>query len=138
MKAIVVTDPPRASITDAARLGEYGTATVHEASGRGGYLGPRMRPAWSGARIGGTAVTALCWPGDNLMIHVAVEQCQEGDVLVVATNSPCSDGLFGDLFATALMRRGVRGVVLSCGVRDVAELRSMGFPAWATAVSAQG
>ena len=128
MKTIVVTDHPRASIADAARLGEYGAATVHEAAGRVGYLGPRLRPAWPGARIGGTAVTVLCWPGDNLMIHVAVEQCREGDVLVVATNSPCSDGLFGELFATALQRRGVRGVVLSCGVRDVAELREMEFP----------
>ena len=138
MKTVVVTNHPRASIADAMRLGEYGAATVHEAAGRVGYLGPRLRPTWPGARIGGTAVTALCWPGDNLMIHVAVEQCHEGDVLVVATNSPCSDGLFGELFATALQHRGVRGVVLSCGVRDVAELRAMGFPAWATAVSAQG
>ncbi|MQY20627.1 4-carboxy-4-hydroxy-2-oxoadipate aldolase/oxaloacetate decarboxylase [Nocardia macrotermitis] len=138
MENVVVTGCPRASIEDAAALGEYGTATVHEAQGRTGFLGPRLRPAWPGARIGGTAVTVLCWPGDNLMIHVAVEQCREGDVLVVATNSPCSDGLFGELFATALQRRGVRGVVLSCGVRDVADLREMGFPAWSTAVSAQG
>ncbi|WP_433522066.1 4-carboxy-4-hydroxy-2-oxoadipate aldolase/oxaloacetate decarboxylase [Nocardia pseudovaccinii] len=138
MKSIVVTDPPRASIEDAARLGAYGVATVHEAAGRVGYLGPRLRPAWPGARIGGTAVTVVCWPGDNLMIHVAVEQCTEGDVLVVVTNSPSTDGLFGELFATALQRRGVRGVVLGCGVRDVAELRETGFPAWSTAVSAQG
>ncbi|MEV5836896.1 4-carboxy-4-hydroxy-2-oxoadipate aldolase/oxaloacetate decarboxylase [Nocardia sp. NPDC052112] len=138
MKSIVVTDPPRASIEDADQLGAYGVATVHEAAGRVGYLGPRLRPAWPGARIGGTAVTVVCWPGDNLMIHVAVEQCGEGDVLVVATNSPSTDGLFGELFATALQRRGVRGVVLGCGVRDVAELREMGFPAWSTAVSAQG
>ncbi|MEE6170281.1 MULTISPECIES: 4-carboxy-4-hydroxy-2-oxoadipate aldolase/oxaloacetate decarboxylase [unclassified Mycolicibacterium] len=133
-----MTDPPRAAIDHAARLGEFGVATVHEAAGRHGYLGSRMRPAWSGARIGGTAVTVSCWPGDNLMIHVAVEQCREGDILVVATNSPSADGLFGELFATALHRRGVRGVVLACGVRDVTELRAMGFPAWSTAVSAQG
>ncbi len=138
MKNVVVTDCPRAALEDATTLGEYGTATVHEAQGRIGFLGPRLRPAWPGARIGGTAVTVLCWPGDNLMIHVAVEQCREGDVLVVATNSPSSDGLFGELFATALQRRGVRGVVLACGVRDVADLREMGFPAWSTAVSAQG
>lgn len=138
MKNIVVTDPPRAALADATTLGEYGVATVHEAAGRTGYLGPRLRPAWPGARIGGTAVTVVCWPGDNLMIHIAVEQCREGDILVVATNSPSSDGLFGELFATALQRRGVRGVVLGCGVRDVAELREMGFPAWSTAVSAQG
>jgi len=134
----VVTDHPRADAADAGTLGEHGVATVHEALGRVGYLGPTFRPAWPGARIGGTAVTVLCWPGDNLMIHVAVEQCRPGDVLVVATNSPSSDGLFGELFATALAHRGVRGVVLGCGVRDVAELREMGFPAWSTAVSAQG
>jgi len=138
MRTIVVTDPPRAADRDATALGAYGTATVHEAQGRTGYLGPRLRPAWAGARAAGTAVTALCWPGDNLMIHVAVEQCKPGDLLVVATNSPSSDGLFGELFATALAERGVRGVVLGCGVRDVAELRDMGFPAWSTAVSAQG
>jgi 4-hydroxy-4-methyl-2-oxoglutarate aldolase len=138
MRTVVVTEPPRADPADAARLGEFGVATVHEALGRVGYLGPELRPAWSGARIGGTAVTVLCWPGDNLMIHLAVEQCRPGDVLVVATNSPSTDGLFGELFATALAHRGVRGVVLGCGVRDVAELREMGFPAWSRAVSAQG
>ena len=138
MRNVVVTDPPRADTGDAATLGGFGVATVHESLGRVGYLGPEYRPAWSGARIGGTAVTALCWPGDNLMIHVAVEQCRPGDVLVVATNSPTTDGLFGELFATALAHRGVRGVVLASGVRDVAELREMGFPAWSRAVSAQG
>ena len=111
---------------------------MHEALGRVGYLGPEFRPAWPGARIGGTAVTVLCWPGDNLMIHVAVEQCRPGDVLVVATNSPSTDALFGELFATALAHRGVRGVVLGSGVRDVAELQEMDFPAWSRAVSAQG
>jgi 4-hydroxy-4-methyl-2-oxoglutarate aldolase len=138
MRNVVVTDPPRADAGNAETLGGHGVATVHEALGRVGYLGPTFRPAWPGARIGGTAVTALCWPGDNLMIHVAVEQCRPGDVLVVATSSPSTDGLFGELFATALAHRGVRGVVLGCGVRDVAELREMGFPAWSTAVSAQG
>jgi 4-hydroxy-4-methyl-2-oxoglutarate aldolase len=138
VRNVVVTDPPRADAGDAETLGGFGVATVHEALGRVGYLGPRFRPAWPGARIGGTAVTALCWPGDNLMIHVAVEQCRPGDVLVVATTSPSTDGLLGELFATALAQRGVRGVILGCGVRDVAELREMGFPAWSTAVSAQG
>ncbi len=138
MRTVVVTDPPRADVDDAETLGEYGVATVHEALGRVGFLGPELRPAWPGARIGGTAVTVLCWPGDNLMIHVAVEQCRPGDVLVVATNSPSTDGLFGELFATALQRRGVRGVVLGCGVRDVADLRNMRFPVWSRAVSAQG
>ena len=138
MRTVVVTDPPRADAGDAATLGGFGVATVHEALGRVGYLGPEYRPAWAGARTGGTAVTAVCWPGDNLMIHVAVEQCRPGDVLVVATNSPSTDGLFGELFATALAHRGVRGVVLACGVRDVSELHEMGFPVWSRAVSAQG
>ena len=138
MKTVVVTDPPRADAGDAETLGGFGVATVHEALGRVGYLGPEFRPAWPGARVGGPAVTVLCWPGDNLMIHVAIEQCRPGDVLVVVTNSPSTDGLFGELFATALAHRGVRGVVLGCGVRDVAELREMGFPAWSRAVSAQG
>lgn len=138
MRTVVVTDPPRADVDDAAALGAHGVATVHEALGRTGYLGPEFRPAWAGARTGGTAVTALCWPGDNLMIHVAVEQCRPGDVLVVATASPSTDGLFGELLATSLAARGVRGVVLACGLRDVADLREMAFPAWSRAVSAQG
>lgn len=138
MRTVVITDPPRADQNLVRRLGELGTATVHEAQGRTGFLGPAFRPAWTGARTAGTAVTALCWPGDNTMIHVAVEQCHAGDLLVVATTSPSTDGLFGELFATALTARGVRGVVLGCGVRDVAELRELGFPAWSTAVSAQG
>jgi 4-hydroxy-4-methyl-2-oxoglutarate aldolase len=138
MRTVVVTDPPRADPAAAETLGEFGVATVHEALGRVGYLGPEFRPAWPGARMGGTAVTVLCWPGDNLMIHVAVEQCRPGDVLVVATNSPSTDGLFGELFAGALRRRGVRGAVLASGVRDVADLREMRFPVWSRAVSAQG
>jgi 4-hydroxy-4-methyl-2-oxoglutarate aldolase len=138
MRTVVVTDPPRADIGDAETLGGYGVATVHEALGRVGYLGPEFRPAWPGARMGGTAVTVLCWPGDNLMIHVAVEQCRPGDVLVVATNSPSTDGMFGELFATSLQQRGVRGAILACGVRDVAALREMRFPVWSRAVSAQG
>jgi 4-hydroxy-4-methyl-2-oxoglutarate aldolase len=94
-RTVVVTGPPRADVGDAETLGGHGVATVHEALGRVGYLGPQFRPAWPGARIGGTAVTVLCWPGDNLMIHVAVEQCRPGDVLVVATSSPSTAGLFG-------------------------------------------
>ncbi|WP_030440946.1 4-carboxy-4-hydroxy-2-oxoadipate aldolase/oxaloacetate decarboxylase [Actinoplanes subtropicus] len=138
MRTVVVTDPPRADIDDAETLGGYGVATVHEALGRVGYLGPEFRPVWPGAKTGGTAVTVLCWPGDNLMIHVAVEQCRPGDVLVVATNSPSTDGLFGELFAGVLRHRGVRGAVLASGVRDVADLREMRFPVWSRAISAQG
>jgi len=138
MKPVIVTDPPRADLEQVARLADYGVATVHEALGRSGLLGPDLRPIQDGARIGGTAVTALCWPGDNLMIHAAVEQCREGDVLVVTTTSPCRDGLFGELFATALRYRKVAGLVINTGVRDVAELRALGFPVWSAAVSAQG
>jgi 4-hydroxy-4-methyl-2-oxoglutarate aldolase len=138
MNPVIVTDPPRADLGQVTRLAEYGVATVHEALGRSGLLGSHLRPIQDGARIGGTAVTALCWPGDNLMIHAAVEQCREGDVLVVTTTSPSRDGLFGELFATALRRRGVRGLVIDAGVRDVADLRAMEFPVWSAAVSAQG
>jgi 4-hydroxy-4-methyl-2-oxoglutarate aldolase len=138
MRNVIVTDVPQPDPDAVARLRSYGVATVHEAMGRTGSLGPDLRPVQQGLTIAGRAVTALCWPGDNLMIHVAVEQCRPGDVLVVATSSPSTDGLFGELFATALARRGVRGVVLASGGRDVAELRAMGFPAWSRAVSAQG
>jgi 4-hydroxy-4-methyl-2-oxoglutarate aldolase len=138
MPGVIVTDPPKAEAEDVAALAGYGTATVGEAMGRTGFLGTRLRPIQRGVRVAGTAVTVLCWPGDNLMIHAAVEQCGEGDILVVTTTSPCTDGLFGELFATALARRGVRGVVLNTGVRDTAELRAMGFPAWSAAVSPQG
>lgn len=138
MSGVVVVGPPRADLARVDELAGFGVATVHEALGRTGYLGPRIRPVNPGSRVGGTAVTVLCWPGDNLMIHVAVEQCGPGDILVVTTASPCSDGLFGELFATALQHRGVRGVVINAGVRDVAELRAMDFPAWSAAVSAQG
>lgn len=137
-RGLIVTDPPRADLGEVDALAKFGVATVHEAMGRAGYLGPELRPVQDGARTGGTAVTVLCWPGDNLMIHAAVEQCREGDLLVVTTTSPCSDGLFGELFATALAHRGVRGLVTTTGVRDVADLRAMGFPAWSAAVSAQG
>ncbi|MFI0373123.1 4-carboxy-4-hydroxy-2-oxoadipate aldolase/oxaloacetate decarboxylase [Actinomadura sp. 1N219] len=138
MRTVVVTNPPRADATLVDALAGHGVATVHEAMGRSGYLGPSIRPVHLGSRIGGSAVTVLSWPGDNLMIHVAVEQCRPGDVLVVATTSPSTDGMFGELFATALQHRGVRGLVIDAGVRDVAELHAMGFPVWSAAVSAQG
>ncbi|WP_405385802.1 4-carboxy-4-hydroxy-2-oxoadipate aldolase/oxaloacetate decarboxylase [Streptomyces sp. NBC_01102] len=138
MPGVIVTRPPKAEAKDVEALAGYGTATVGEAMGRTGFLGTHLRPIQQDIRVAGTAVTVLCWPGDNLMIHAAVEQCGEGDVLVVTTTSPCADGLFGELFATALARRGVRGVVMNTGIRDTAELRAMGFPAWSAAVSPQG
>jgi 4-hydroxy-4-methyl-2-oxoglutarate aldolase len=138
MRSVIVTGVRRADGAVVDQLAALGVATVHEAIGRAGYLGPGLRPIQAGARIGGTAVTALCWPGDNLMIHAAVEQCQAGDVLVVTTTSPSTDGLVGELLATSLAARGVRGLIIETGVRDVAELREAGFPVWSAAVSAQG
>lgn len=138
MNHVVVTDIERADAAAIEALGAHGVATVHEAMGRTGLVGASLRPIQDGARIAGSAVTVLCWPGDNLMIHAAVEQCRDGDVLVVTTASPSLDGSFGELFATALQRRGVRGLVTTGGVRDVAELREMGFPVWSAAVNAQG
>jgi 4-hydroxy-4-methyl-2-oxoglutarate aldolase len=138
MRTVVVTGCPRADLDDVDALAAFGVATVHEALGRTGYLGSAIRPVHLGARIGGTAVTVVCWPGDNLMVHAAVEQCRPGDVLVVTTTSPSTDGAFGELLATALQYRGVRGLVTTGGVRDVAELHAMNFPAFCAAVSAQG
>ncbi|WP_137827085.1 4-carboxy-4-hydroxy-2-oxoadipate aldolase/oxaloacetate decarboxylase [Brevibacterium sp. 2SA] len=138
MEKIIVTDVPRLAPDRLDRLTAFGVATVHEAQGRSGLVEPEIRPIQQGARIAGTAVTVVCWPGDNLMIHAAVEQCQAGDILVVTTNSPNRDGLFGELFATSLQHRGVRGLITTTGVRDTQELRDMDFPAWSAAVSAQG
>jgi len=138
MRNVVVTGCPRADLAAVDELTSFGVATVHEASGRTGYLGPGIRPVYLGSRTGGTAVTAVCWPGDNLMIHAAVEQCQDGDILVVTTTSPSTDGSFGELLATSLRQRGVRGLVTTGGVRDVTELNAMGFPVFCAAVSAQG
>ncbi|MCW2569661.1 MAG: 4-carboxy-4-hydroxy-2-oxoadipate aldolase [Mycobacterium sp.] len=119
-------------------LGRVGVATAHEAMGRRGLTHPVLRPIYPGARIAGRAVTVLSHPGDNLMIHACIEQCGPGDVLVITTTSPSTDGMFGELFATQLAARGVLGLVMDAGVRDVAELTAMGFPAWSRAVSAQG
>jgi 4-hydroxy-4-methyl-2-oxoglutarate aldolase len=138
MPGTIVTDVPRPDEDAVAALQGYGVATVHEAMGRVGSLGAALRPNQQGVAVAGRAVTALCWPGDNLMIHAAVEQCSAGDVLVVATASPATHGMFGDLLATALMHRGVRGVIVDAGIRDTATLREMGFPAWSRHVSAEG
>ncbi|MGR3874863.1 4-carboxy-4-hydroxy-2-oxoadipate aldolase/oxaloacetate decarboxylase [Streptomyces graminifolii] len=138
MGGVIITNPPKADAEDVEALAGFGVATVSEAMGRTGLLGPSIRPVQQGVRVAGTAVTVLGWPGDNLMIHAAVEQCGAGDILVVTTTSPCTDGLFGELFATALQQRGVRGVVLNTGIRDTQELRDMGFAAWSRAVSSQG
>jgi 4-hydroxy-4-methyl-2-oxoglutarate aldolase len=138
MKNVIVTDPPRTAVADLDRLAEFGVATVHEASGRTGLVGTSLRPLQESARVSGSAVTVLSWPGDNLMIHAAIEQCRAGDILVVTTTSPSLDGSFGELFATQLQRRGVRGLVTTGGVRDAVDLRAMGFPVWSAAVNAQG
>jgi 4-hydroxy-4-methyl-2-oxoglutarate aldolase len=138
MLNVIVTDPPRADLAEVDKLATYGVATVHEAIGRDGYLGPGIRPNQQGTRIAGTALTVVCWPGDNLMIHAAVEQAKPGDIIVITTVSPNSDGAFGELLATSLVSRGVRGLVMGAGLRDTQELRDMGFPAWTAHVSAQG
>ncbi|MEU4163406.1 4-carboxy-4-hydroxy-2-oxoadipate aldolase/oxaloacetate decarboxylase [Actinoplanes sp. NPDC026670] len=135
---VVVRTSKRVAAEVLAGLAEAGASAVHEADGRRGAVSPDLRPIQAGARIAGSAVTVSCHPGDNLMIHAAVEQVRPGDVVVVTTTSPSTDGMLGDLLATSLRARGAIGVVLDAGVRDVAELREMGFPVWSRAVSTQG
>jgi 4-hydroxy-4-methyl-2-oxoglutarate aldolase len=135
---VIVTNTPRPDADAVAVLGRAGVATAHEAMGRRGLAQPVLRPIYPGARIAGRAVTVLSQPGDNLMIHASIEQCGPGDVLVVTTTSPSTDGMFGELFATQLATRGVLGLVIDAGVRDVSDLTAMGFPVWSRAVSAQG
>ena len=136
--SVIVRAIQRADPDVVASLGEAGVASVHEAAGRIGLMGPSMRPIQDGVGIAGSAVTVLSHPGDNMMIHAAVEVVEPDDVLVVATTSASSDGMFGELLATSLMQRGCAGLVIDAGVRDVAALRAIGFPVWSTAIHAQG
>ena len=138
MKTVVVRNIKRADPDLVKRLGVLGTATVHEAYGRIGLMKPYLRPVWTGGEAAGTAVTVLAHPGDNWMIHVAVEQCKPGDILVVGCSTDNTDGMFGDLLATSLMARGVTGLIIDAGARDAKSLHEMGFPVWSRAISAKG
>jgi 4-hydroxy-4-methyl-2-oxoglutarate aldolase len=137
-KPIVFRKIRRPDIGVVRTLGEQGVATVHEAQGRSGLMRPYMRPIYPNAKLSGVAITVSCQPGDNLMIHAAMELVQPGDVLVVTTTSASSDGMFGDLLGTSCQAHGVAGLIIDAGIRDTADLTTMKFPVWAMAISAQG
>ena len=136
--SIVVTGVTRTEMSLVDRLGEFGVATIHEAQGQTGLLAPRLRPIYRPVRVSGNALTCEVNPGDNLSIHIAVDQAQPGDILVVTATSPCDDGFFGELLATSFAARGVRGLIIDGGVRDVADLTAMKFPVWSAAINAKG